>query len=243
MLILDFRTGKMTKMALDFDGTAPVPDQTGSAGSAGRRGVYLFDQQQQQPPPPKLKLPEKIKDVERYADNFIGIASTPLTQGPLQEDAGPSLQSFRVMDGKALYSYLAEPGLSPYSFLMYRPNPFTHSVIASLLPATDKRQIAIRHAAHLNLEMVPLQMCWNELNADQREPLFSYLRAYRDTLALTANDPVISPEAEGAFNTIVMLLTQYGKGEYAKALQVLHYKHQMDVRKLYQQIQQAQQQP
>jgi hypothetical protein len=189
------------------------------------------------------KFPKKLGDIPDYAETYRAVASIRFAQRPLLDAVDPALQyAIKGMEGKILYNYLTWPGQTSDKLPEYRLNPRVHSVMASLIPATDKRQFAIQHAVHFNLEMVPLQLCWKELNESQRDQLFSYLRAYRNTLASTADNPVISSEAENAFNTVVKLLTQYGKAAHATALQVLHYQHKANIQELAEQIQQIQQQ-
>jgi len=261
MLILDFRTGKMTKLALDLIDVASVVGPgaalglggaglgylidmlagtkrrwttilglTGLAGGAGVGGWlrYMYKQQ--------LRFPEKVGDVTSYADKFIEIASKRLPEDQLQQN-GTQRNDIGKMEGTILFDQLAVPGLSPNSILASKPNPYSHSAFASLIPLNDRRQIAIRHAAYTNLEAVPLHLCWNELDADQRDQLFKYFRTYRDWLSLAADNPAIDPEAENAFSTVVQLLVRYGKGEHAKTLQELHGKHKANVQELAKQIQ------
>jgi len=282
MLILDFRTGKMTKLALNLGDVVSVvgpgalfgiggawlgsiidmlagtkyrqiktSSLTGLAGAAGLGSIGLAvppqqgqQQGQQPPPPPPSTFPEKMEDVPRYVKAFRGIAFSRLDPEQLRGAVDPMLQhAVKGMDGKALYSYLTRSGQNSDEFGAYRPSPRALSVMASLLPDTDKRQFAIRHAAHLNLEMMPLQLCWNELDKNQRDTLFTYFRIYMDELAQTAEYPVISLQAKIALDAVRRLLNQYGKKEHAAILAALHNHHDADIQQFAHEIQQAQLQP
>ena len=192
------------------------------------------------------KLPTKLSDIPDYVDDYRYIVAMRLDPSSFQQEVDHTLQAMiKAMNGESLYRYLYSmwPKQTPDQFSKHESSPYIYNAVAHLIPATDKRQFAIRHAAHLNLEMLPLQVCWKELDAGSRYQLFLDFAAYRDKLAPTADDAAINQEAENAFNTVVARLIQYGKTEHARALQILHDKHKMDVQELARQIQQGQRQP
>ena len=203
----------------------------------------------------ELEFPEKLSDIPRYAGIYRYIVSMRLGPDTLKNADDPILQLFiktvGSMDAKTLYNYFAWPGRTPSQtpdqalnqLPKYRSNPYHYNMLANIIPANDPRQFAILHATYLNLEMVPLQLCWNELDKNQRNQLFSHLERYREALASTADSSEISQDAENALETIKRLLIQSGKQANADALQILHNEHRTDAQELARQIQQVKQQP
>ena len=214
---------------------------TGLAGGVGLGSTGLFKSWFAAERGPEF--PKKLSDIPAYAKIFRYIVFMRADPSAFKGSDHPIFRRLPEMDGEQLYCHLTQLGIAPNTLPGYRANPYVHNVAANLVSPTDPRQFAILHAAHFNLEVVPLQLCWNELDANQRNRLFSSLGAYREKLALNANDPTISKEADNEFNKLVKQLIEYGKKEHADALRILHQQHQMDVQEFAQQIQQVKQRP